>query len=176
MLPLKDLYFRDIVYVSSDQLSSGRCRRVEWPTSSLSLCELLSKPIDLSKQSFPKAVTDFILSEMQLCNTQMGCPADMAVFDEMYTPTPDWRALIRNLYWRARRQSTIWDVYLMLAKEGFVSASALTLPINFWSPSASAGHVWTILAYFSFVGSDKISIANDKIPLQTTSWESDLTW
>jgi hypothetical protein len=70
--------------------------------------------------------------ELAKCDTEGDVKDDLGIFifDELYTNKPDWRAMIRVLYWRGRRQSVTWDVFEILCSRGFINPRCLTLPID----------------------------------------------
>lgn len=151
-------------------------RRIEWPTQDEHIRRCLteggSSPTKtVSQQS--KAVID---EELSKCDTRAGCSTDLCVFDELYVRSPDWRGVLRNLYWRARRQSAIWDVFEFLVNRGFIDPSCLTIPVKLGTLTRDAGMLSALLDCFEFPAQDSLDFAQGTIPLQPPEWNMDTAW
>ncbi|KAJ6023979.1 hypothetical protein N7540_004776 [Penicillium herquei] len=176
-LPLNDLLFRHMVSCpSGGRRASGRNPQVEWPTTNLKIQLSLGSTRQLVKNSVSGAVTKVVQDEMARCDTTLGYPPDIGVHNQMYVKDPDWRGILRNLYWRFQRQYVVWEIYLILADRGFVEASALTLPMDLFSPDKYTRRVTHLLCLFSNILDDDDLAFKGKIALQSTGWDLDLAW
>ncbi|KAJ5106595.1 hypothetical protein N7456_003270 [Penicillium angulare] len=178
MLPLREIFFRGMISVSSHgHRSAGRHQRVEWPTANVVIRRRLGNDTQEPIESpLLAGVTKLMNNEMSRCDTTVGYPPDMGVFNEMYTNAPDWRGLVRNLYWRARRQSTVWDVYLLLVERGLVASSSLEHPMNLLAISKSTGILTLLLGCFSNISGDADMALLGEIALQPSDWSADIEW
>lgn len=84
--------------------------------------------------------------------------------------------MLRNLYWRARRQSTVWDVLELLVARGLLHPRCLTVPTDTDAKSAIYRIVSSLVFSFSFPGQDDDFNIGDKIPLQSACWYEDIHW
>ncbi|KAJ5715343.1 uncharacterized protein N7483_012524 [Penicillium malachiteum] len=176
-LPLEDLFFRDMISFSSyGHSAAGRNARVEWPTTNPRIRLSLGETCHLSKGLVSGAVTKALMDEIAQCDTTIGYPPDIGVNDQMYMKDPDWRGMLRNLYWRFQRQYVVWEIYLILADRGFVEASALTLPMNLFSPSKATRRALSLLSLFSRITDDDHLACKGQIALQNIGWDLDFTW
>ncbi|OJJ84395.1 uncharacterized protein ASPGLDRAFT_35659 [Aspergillus glaucus CBS 516.65] len=114
MSAVEELIFREKVDVLYDPKVCARRHRIEWPTSDSLIRDTICQDSQLVTGS-AKAVLD---SEISRCDPRSGYVPDIVVFDQLYAWSPDWRGMLRNLYWRARRQSAIWDVFKLLVARG----------------------------------------------------------
>lgn len=83
---------------------------------------------------------------------------------------------MRNMYWRARRRSTIWDVFQLLVNEGLVDPKSLTVPIDLNSNSDSFSYVYAFLNEFSCVDRDDSLVRTLEITLQSYDYDIDIRW
>ena len=118
-------------------MAARRCR-IEWPTMDLGMRQVLQ---DIERPDDPicQPARDVIDNEVAMCDTRCGFPTDLVVHDELYVKATNWRALLHNLYWRARRQSAIWDVYELLVLRGSIQPKSLAVPIYLMSSSPDTG-------------------------------------
>ncbi|KAJ5701276.1 hypothetical protein N7488_008824 [Penicillium malachiteum] len=158
--PLERLFFRDMVSFSSAHSAAGRNPRAEWPTTNPKIRQSPGETSHLPKNAVSGAVTKALMDEMAQCDTKIGYPPDIGINDQMYMREPDCRGMLRNLSWRFQRQYVVWEIYLMLADRGFVEASALTLPMNLFSPSNDTCRIISLLSLFSKIKND------DRLALQ----------
>lgn len=171
------LFFRNMVNLSSHgRCSAARRKRVEWPTTNQAIRRKLGNTAGLPSIKPLTAVSKVVKDEIDLCDIKLGYPPDMGIYSQISKCAPDWRGLIRNLYWRARRQSTIWNVYLLLSERGFIDLKALVTPIELFSISKKVGTVAYILGCFSNVDHDVTLISERKIAFQGTGWRADIEW
>ncbi|KAJ5719794.1 hypothetical protein N7493_007372 [Penicillium malachiteum] len=157
-LPLERLLLRNMVSCSSGHRAAGRNPQAEWPTTN------------------PKILRSALMDGMAQCDTKIGYPPDIGVNDQMYMRDPDWRGMLRNLYWRFQRQYVVWEIYLLLADRGFVKASALILPINLFSPNKDTCRIISLLSLFSKIRDDDLLTYGGEIALQNIGWDLGLTW
>lgn len=101
----------------------GRRNRIEWPSMDFFL--LPSLGAKTPNTPIPPSVKTLLDRELSLCDTNEGYVPDLGVYDETRTSNPNWKVILRNLYWRARRQSAVWDVYELLVDRGFVDPQSL---------------------------------------------------
>ncbi|KAJ5537679.1 hypothetical protein N7494_007158 [Penicillium frequentans] len=138
---VKGLFFRDMINLSSHgRFSAAHRKRVEWPTTNQTIRRRLGNTAGLHFKKPFTAVSKVVKDEIELCDVKFGYPPDMGVYSQLSSAAPDWRGLIRNLYWRARRQSTIWNIYLLLFERGFIDLNALVTPIELFSISKKNRH------------------------------------
>ncbi|KAI9928650.1 hypothetical protein ASPWEDRAFT_180237 [Aspergillus wentii DTO 134E9] len=120
-----------------------------------------------------KAVIDFELSK---CDTRSGFRPELGVYNELFKKSTNWGAILRNLYWRARRQSAVWDVFELLVMKGFISPSCLTISVDLMSMTRETGIITSLLNCFSTPYHDMYAADRGDIPLQSTSWNADTQW
>lgn len=174
---VNDLFFRDMIKVSSHGRYAAGCnKRVEWPTTNQTIRCKLGNAAGLPPTKALAAVSKLVKDEIDLCDVDLGYPPDMEVYSQICSTAPDYRGLVRNLYWRARRQSTVWNVYLLLVERGLIDFNALVTPIDLLTVSQNTGTVAYILGCFSNVDHDVTLMAKDKIALQGTDWSADIEW
>ena len=128
-------YKMDVFY---DPTIISRRRRIEWPTLDSSLEAICSRVVGSAQggasntvakgavSSFTRAILD---EEISKCDTRNSVRGDEDVFDRMYYITPDYFTMLQNLYWRARRQFTIWDCFEQLVDSDFLSPQCLEYPV-----------------------------------------------
>ncbi|KAL8925135.1 MAG: hypothetical protein Q9208_003640 [Pyrenodesmia sp. 3 TL-2023] len=57
--------------------------------------------------------------------------------------------LLMNVYWRARKQMAVFEVFAILYRQGFFPAEALSLPIDYWHTSDNVANVMRMLGCFT---------------------------
>lgn len=57
--------------------------------------------------------------------------------------------LLMNVYWRARKQIAVFEVFAILYRQGFFPAEALSLPIDYWHTSDNVANVMGMLGCFT---------------------------
>ena len=119
MTVVEDLIFRDKVDIAYDPRVSPRRRRIEWPTADTNIQSHLSAT-NVGSSSSPTSTKSIINNELAKCDVKGGLRADLGVYDELFVKKPNYSLIMRNLYWRARRQSAIWDVFELLVMQGFL--------------------------------------------------------
>ena len=174
---LEQLIFRDMVDVLYDPLKIARRRQQEWPT--------LNPHIKLSAvvttgtthpSTCPGASVAVVKNEAAKCDTNQGIISDLHVYTEARQKSPNWTLLLRNLFWRAGRQSAVWDLFLVLVDRGFLSFDSVTLPIDLMNISPNTGLVVELLYCFSYVKQDMRKIQAGEIALQSAEWLADIEW
>ncbi|KKK26856.1 hypothetical protein ARAM_003456 [Aspergillus rambellii] len=173
MTILEELIFRDKVDILYDPCVSSRRRRREWPTTDQAILDLLRSDSPASMTDAAKAIVDVELSK---CDTRGGFRPDIHVYDQLFMKSTDWVSILRNLYWRARRQSAVWDVFELLVMRGFIHPSCLTTPVDLQSMTRDTGIVTQLLTCFSAPLHDEDAAHQGDIPLQSTSWDVDIGW
>ncbi|PYH95586.1 hypothetical protein BO71DRAFT_428847 [Aspergillus ellipticus CBS 707.79] len=94
------------------------------------------------------------------------------VMKEALTRRPRWKLVLRSLYWRARRQSAVWQLVELLVSRGFLNYRCLTVPIDPFSMSDSTQFVCDILGCYQHVTDDE----REGLPPQSIPWYEDVGW
>lgn len=147
------LIFHNKINVAYDPRICARRRRIEWPTADANIRSIFANNqactnitnTPISENS--KAVAE---QELTKCNTRRGLRCDLGVYDETFLRNPNWRGILRNLYWRARRQSAVWDVFKLLVDGGFIDPVCLLTPVYLMSGSHDTYVVSCLLHCFTF--------------------------
>lgn len=176
MTLVEELIFRDKIDVLYDPRVSARRRRIEWPTVDPNVRSSLLQDSMSPSSSVSVRAIDLVSEELAKCDTRGDVKDDLGIFDELYTNNPDWRAMIRALYWRGRRQSATWDVFEILCSRGFINPRCLTLPVDILEPTPTTGILAFLLSCFSFIENDENLALDGKLPLQSTVWNRDIDW
>lgn len=173
MSAVEDIVFRrkiDILFDPKDAL--GR-RRVEWPTGDTNVWQVVQG--NPETEQIPQSSKTLVDEEISKCDTSTGFVPDIHVFDEVFTHNPKYRSLLRNLYWRSRRQSAIWQIFKLLLHRAYINPACLHLSVAFDQHSTS-DIIVSLLLCFSFLDKDSEELWNDNIPLQGAGWTKDLKW
>lgn len=180
MTALEQLIFTSKIDVLYDERTSARRRRIEWPTEDDVIWNVLrSEPgsYTLNPIPLPATAEALVKGELDVCDTRSGFIHDIPVFNQVYVKTPDYRKILKNLYWRARRQSAIWDVFNILVQTGLLDEQCLRVPFDSKDISDEADTVTCVLGCFSRLVEDSDLAGQGKIPLQTaTPWMTDAGW
>ena len=161
---------KDILF---DPLDSSCRRRMEWPTGDQSTWQMIQG--EPASEQVPQSAKALVDGELSKCDASTGFVPDIQVLDQLYVHHPKYRSLLRNLYWRARRQSAIWHVFKLLLHRQYIDPICLHLPIDFDQCSASDTIV-NLLEGFSFLTHDIDEMLDQNIPLQSAQWDKDLKW
>lgn len=173
MSAVENMVFRKKVYVLFDPRDMFCRRKMEWPTGDTNIWQTVQgNPESEHVPQFAKTLVD---GELSNCDTSTGFVSDIDVFDQVYVHHPRNRSFLRSLYWRARRQSAIWQIFKMLLHRAYIDPVCLCLSIDFDQRSKSDTIV-RLLKCFSFMEKDVEEIFNDNIPLQGAEWDKDLKW
>jgi hypothetical protein len=120
------MIFRDKADIVYDRAVCSRRRRIEWPTLDPSVRDLLR----VQESDLPPGITlgaEMVVDEgIAKCDTRRGLIVDMRIYDQLYLTIPNWRNILRALYFRARRQSAICDTFVT----GFIDSYCLTIPVD----------------------------------------------
>ena len=186
---VEDIIFKYILDVVYDPAITSRRRRLEWPALDSTLEDIYSGLVDSAEASVqeseadPKAITtatrDLLDEETSKCNTRNSAAGDEDVFDLIYYNKPEYFEMLQNLYWRARRQSTIWDCFTQLVVCDFVSPRCLEHSVyvtddSFTTPDIE--NVIELLKTFHNVYYDDELVNRGKVVAQTITWCGDITW
>ncbi|OJJ46469.1 hypothetical protein ASPZODRAFT_2129488 [Penicilliopsis zonata CBS 506.65] len=163
----------DIIYNHRER---AQRRRIEWPTVDDTVQAIVRAGDDTPKTPLPATAQAVVDREIALCDTRRGLIRDLGVYDQVYLRAPKWRGVLRNLYWRARRQSAVWDVFCLLVDRGFVHPQCLVVPVDLQSDSQDTHLVILLLCRFSYIRQDEDAFLQNKIPCQTGSWYDDIEW
>lgn len=177
MSVIEDLIFRtkkDVIYGASVALPR---RRIEWPTVEMGMTELGEMAFgggggggdsDDKNEIVSDETSRLIQWELQKCDTREGNPEDTVIYTQQYKKRGrQWRSVLINLYWRAHRQSSIWDLFCLLCCGGLINIECLIAPIHIYEGSFSreASLVEDLLECFEFVHGGVLAVHQDKIPL-----------
>lgn len=170
-----DLIFRDSAPIDS---SAVALRHINWPETRELVHQALTKATDLSNsdKNLPRSAKAVVSSEVALCDTRRGYPLDNPVYNQLHVKSPNWRGMLANLYWRALRQATFWDVYLLLLHNNFLHEKYLTVLKEFLGPTPETGIVTFLLGCFSSIRSESERTFQGRIPLQLSEWITDIEW
>lgn len=169
---VEELIFREKVDVLYDPKVCARRHRIEWPTSDALIRDTICQDSQLVTGS-AKIVLD---SEMSRCGPRSDYVPDIAVFDQLYAWSLDWQGMLRNLYWRCRRQSAIWDVFKLLVARGLLHPRCLTVPMDTDANSVVSRIVNSLVFCLSFPSQNDDFIIGGKIPLQSACLYEDNHW
>lgn len=177
MTVVEDMIFRDKADIVYDPRVSSRRRRPEWPTTDTNIQSHLFANVDrYSPVISHEAIEALIDGEKAKCDIRSGFQPDLGVYDQFFVNHQNSKLIMRNLYWRARRQSTVWDVFELLVMRGFLHPICLTVPVDLFSMSPGTGVVSELLNCFSRPDRDSDLAFQNKIPLQRTAWNADIEW
>lgn len=186
MVAVEEMVFRDKIDFPYDPCVSARRRRIEWPTVGVNVWSAIrNSSIPLPNNQTPNAATSNAASEyakevvdfeVARCDTRSCFGPDIGVFDEVYASNTRHWLMLRNLYWRARLQSAVWDTFHTLLQRGFINKDCLDVPCNLMEPSELAAKVHIILQMFSYPVRDSHMITQGEFPLQSFVWDYDLLW
>jgi hypothetical protein len=173
--------FRDIVDLNTDPRNTSRHRRIEWPTFNPNILPYLTgDPLTERPAStlapIPEVAAAVVQQEISKCDIRQGIIVDLNIYDEASTKTPRLKFILRNLWWRARRQSAIWDLFQILVTRGFINPACLQRPVDLLRRTPSTSLVTGLLGCLSGVHDDVNLAFNDKIALQMVEWAADVQW
>ncbi|KAL9105278.1 MAG: hypothetical protein Q9227_009517 [Pyrenula ochraceoflavens] len=147
---LEDLVFRDMADVLYEPQTMHRRRRVEWPFINLTgLNRLIMNPLH-PRSEVINQMRKLVLDAWRTC----GCwPAmgDDLIYQEMRKLQPDYLMLFKNLYWRGRQQSAMFDLWWMLYERRFLKLECLNYPFNCYVSGCNVAPVAEVFAEFSGV-------------------------
>jgi hypothetical protein len=76
---------------------------------------------------------------------------DQALISESQSRDPDYGTLLKNLYWRGRQQSAIWDLFLLLVKGHFIKRENMAADVDYNARSVDPYKVYQRWMCFSYV-------------------------
>ncbi|KAI4153262.1 MAG: hypothetical protein LQ340_002426 [Diploschistes diacapsis] len=97
---IKSRYSHKKIDVLEDPEVTHRRLRIEWP--------------------LPEAGLEDVFAEARMRHGEN--PEDNAVYEQLVVNNPHWRGVPKKLHRRARRQSTSWDTFEILARTDLVDA------------------------------------------------------
>lgn len=166
--------------IDNIQCFSQRDRRIEWPTVDPSAWSLIRTQYRIVIGGSPSPVSPtakvVIASEIARCDIRHGFLPDLSIYNEAHFWHPNYKGMLHNLYWRARRQSTVWRVFELFLAQGYASLECLSLPCDLVNLSKTALKVSLLLREFSYVARDESIKVFEEIPEQSTYWSADIHW
>jgi hypothetical protein len=158
-------------------------QRIEWPTLNKDILPHLSKrPLtatppstDGSSEAVAESAVALAQHEVANCDDR-GLVTDLLIHDEMSSKAPDWKSIIRNLWWRGRRQSAIWKLFQALVDKGLINPDCLTVPVDLYGATDDTHFVAKFLYCLSNVQRDSDLVFSGKISLQSSEYNADLEW
>lgn len=132
MTVVEDMVFRDKVDVVYDPRVSSRRRRIEWPTMDPNVRDLLVQGDSPQPSDVSPAAKAVIAEEISKCDTWRGLIVDLGIYDELYLRAPNWRQILRALYWRARRRRRLGMFLSYFGAEAFSIHSASPFQWIYW--------------------------------------------
>ncbi|KAL9114881.1 MAG: hypothetical protein Q9227_001124 [Pyrenula ochraceoflavens] len=144
---VENLIFRDQADVLYQPETIHRRRRVEWPSIDLPALNRLTRT--------PMHPDSEIMDQMRrLCTGAFrecgDYPAagDGFVHQEMRKPEPDFLTLFKNLYWRGRQQSAVFDLWWTLYERDLLDLRCLEHPWNCYVSGPNLAPVMAIFEQF----------------------------
>lgn len=114
-------------------------RQIDWPETREVIQQTLDKATTLPKAPISPSAKDVVTREAGLCNIDRGYPPVIRVYNELRVISPNWGALLANLYWKSARQAAVWDIYQLLLHHRFVDEKCLTVPMDLMESSRDEG-------------------------------------
>ncbi|KAH9221708.1 hypothetical protein DL95DRAFT_519248 [Leptodontidium sp. 2 PMI_412] len=160
---VEDLIVRDKVDVLYDREVTSRRRRIEWPSESERTLNVFKKPTSSSSSSAQatnntaKSLAKALIEEeLTKCNPDAGVPCDVGIFDNALSDNDeDISRVLSALYYRARIQSAIWDVFMMLEQRGFVTLENLRKPLSLHTTSDTCVRLNLLLSTFRGISAER---------------------
>ncbi|KAJ5726440.1 uncharacterized protein N7483_007797 [Penicillium malachiteum] len=119
----------------SDDSHSLILLKRDWEDAASIVRNTCSRALTTSDHDVPATARAVAEKKGALCDLNMGFSPDMTLYDELFCPQTNWRAVLTNIYWGSFRQAAIWHIYLHLLAQGLIKAESLILPINLLAPS-----------------------------------------
>jgi hypothetical protein len=179
MTAVEDMIFRDKVDVVYDAAAAvcSRRRRIEWPTLDPHVRDLLQVQESAPLPDITPEAKALVEEEIAKCDTRRGLIVDLDIYDELYVRTPNWRNILRALYFRARRQSAICrDTFELLVNRGFLHPRCLTIPVDLLASTPDTKIVARLLACFSHPYDDLDRACRNQLLMHTIGWMEDINW
>ncbi|GLI72396.1 hypothetical protein PoHVEF18_000568 [Penicillium ochrochloron] len=113
--------------------------KTEWPTLNKDILPHLSRrPLtgpasaaDASDEAIPESAVVLVQHEAAKVDDR-GLVTDQLIHDEILSHSPDWKSILRNLWWRGCRQLVIWELFEALVDRGLINPDCLTLPVDLY--------------------------------------------
>ena len=165
-----------------DPAQHARRKRVEWPMENPVLRNMLlfHRYLPYSKCT-PGSFGDLVLqNELDRCARVHPNRQDLPVLNYDYRLNDDV-TVIKNLYYRGRRQSAVWDLFELLVSRGFMDYTCLGTPYDSLAGiDANIEPLWALLSCFDGPITDELRswMPNEpQIPLKhRSSYDHDLQW
>lgn len=163
-----------------DARIGSRQRRNEWPFqnrgfNSMYTAVTSGHPSGLMKEVSAETI-DIVQNELQKCESELEDWVDSDVRDNLRRSPPKWYGGLCNLYWRARRQSAVWDCFELLIQSNLIDPRTLEIPMSCARLHPNVAWLASVLSCFTFVVDDENRTIEGKIPLQSTEHSSDVEW
>ena len=182
---VSDMLLRDKfdVLQEGDSIFSSRYRRIEYPTRNEALLRSMRYPtlVHLSTDAVQLA-EQVINEELSKCDEEEPYVWDYAIFAVckwMTVGKPNITDGLNLLYYRARKQSAVWDVFCQLETGGFLDAvPALCRPFKHDNAIEATTIVHGLLSRFEGPATEKLMLrANQPCELISEDrFELDLGW
>ncbi|KAI9832645.1 MAG: hypothetical protein M1819_004230 [Sarea resinae] len=122
------------IFHNPNPIANGRRGRIEWPTLNRPLMSLFRgnrSPSATDPLAYSRAEA-VIRAEMAKSNTRKPSISEIGIQHELLQSRrrPDIGSLIKVLYFRARVQSAIWDLFELLHSKSIVNLESLKVPLN----------------------------------------------
>lgn len=169
--------FEDIA-LHQTQPHFNRYSRIEWPTANPIVRGVLDDRFRAAdEKSVSPDIVRLIRDEVERCNPNVGYIPDYEILAVARALDIDWKGILLNLYVRARRQSTIWDIYQHLVDRGYLRKHALTLPMNTMHISKHVNLLSCAIRRFPFVREAvRRGYSDWTIPYQHVDFTADIDW
>ncbi|KUJ11744.1 uncharacterized protein LY89DRAFT_786614 [Mollisia scopiformis] len=172
---VEDLISRDRIDVCYNRETTARRRRIEWPSENEDFFKTFEKisitpsPIgDAQREEALKLLHD----EVSKCNEENGI--DVHIW-ERYPAKNDKhiRQLLMSLYYRARIQSTLLDIFVVLVQRSFITLDNLRTPIELNTTSEACCEVNRLLSTFRAIERERnLDLGpTDKLPYAIWDFE-----
>jgi len=178
---MASLIFRNCIDVVYDPAATARRKRIEWPTSNTALLNLVQNHAGRQiKPSTPvinraASVLDY---EFSFCNTNQNYRGDEGLISYRFFEGDDvyLGPLLDILYWRARQQSAIWDVFCQLVARGYIQFSNLALPMAMSKTSEQAQSLSWLLQCFDGPAKESRLPVESRCPFQDSDFDLPFIW
>ena len=178
MTAIEDLIFRSKTDIDYDPSIGHRRRRIEWPLQDSKVQDLFGQyPNDdiIDARERTKSVIQY---HLEYVNWKNDFAADLQIGNEWYSHRErHWRALLRNLYWRARRQSCMYDLFELLASRQLVDVNCLASGMDVKACNAPQMSMVRAMFYcFEFPQAAEDKAQRGEIAKQSMDWDCEQTW
>jgi hypothetical protein len=159
-----------------DSPTTSTSPQVDWSTQNAQFLAMLGKAVKqvpTPALAATKKAIEILDAEMANCNRNSGIAYDICIWDRYPSERSfDIAKVLTALYYRARIQFAIMNVFLMLVKRGLVSIDTLRNPIKLRVGSDNCNKVHRILCTFeAIVQEDEFELDSEKEPFDLWSLE-----